>query len=62
MLVIGRKDGETFWLERDGERIATVMVVRSDRGTVHLGVDAPRSVTIQRDNMRRGPQCTDSEK
>lgn len=47
MLVLTRKVGDKIFLSND----VTITVVEVDRGKVRIGVDAPKSVAIQRDDI-----------
>jgi carbon storage regulator len=47
MLVLSRKLGEKIFI---GENIV-ITVVDIDRGKIRLGIDAPRSVSIIRDDL-----------
>ena len=54
MLVITRKDQEGFVLiDEDGNTIARVVVVKTTNGKAQVGVEAPASVKILRDELRR---------
>ena len=54
MLVLTRKLMEKIQI---GDEIC-VTVVRIEGGQVRLGIDAPRSVSIVRDELRSGPKST----
>ena len=47
MLILSRREGETIII--DGNIRVTVMEVRGDQ--VRLGIDAPRSVTVHREEV-----------
>lgn len=47
MLVLSRKLGERFQIGPD----VTITVVKVDRNTVRIGIDAPRGLTIQREEI-----------
>lgn len=48
-----RKTGESVYLMLpSGEKI-TVAIISNRNGQVALGIDAPKSVDIQRDNMKK---------
>jgi len=55
MLVIGRKIGQRF---RIGQAWVMVTSVDAD-GTVRLGVEAPRSVAVWREEIDRGQGAND---
>lgn len=54
MLVLSRKPGESFLIEdpKTGHTIR-VTCVRIGPGTVRIGVDAPREMTILRDELAK---------
>lgn len=52
MLVLSRKIGEKILIGKD----ITLVVVEVDRGKVRLGFDAPRDVTILREELQRPPE------
>lgn len=52
MLVLSRKKDQSVVLKIDGE-IVRVSVLAVDGGKVRLGIDAPESVTIHRDEVWR---------
>lgn len=56
MLVLTRKTGERILI---GEEIA-VTVVRISQGTVRIGIDAPRNLSVVRE--RTVPETNDSSK
>jgi carbon storage regulator CsrA len=50
MLVITRKPGELFTLSEDGHETIEIAVLNIQSGQVRLGIKAPHSVRIMRDN------------
>jgi carbon storage regulator CsrA len=56
MLVIARRTGQAVILKQDGKPDIRVHFLSHDRGVLRLGVDAPQSVTILREEVadRRG--------
>lgn len=52
MLVLSRKVGERIKIGDDIE----IIVVEIDRGTVRLGIKAPRSTKIYREELLKGQQ------
>jgi len=53
MLVLTRKYDETIVIGTD-EGPITITVVKLDKGSVRLGVDAPRSIPIARGELLKG--------
>jgi len=49
MLVITRKPGQSFNIGKD----ITVTVIDLRPGQVSIGIDAPKDVSIKRDNMKQ---------
>lgn len=49
MLVLTRKAHEKIWIGAD----VCVTVVAIDRGRVRLGIEAPKSVEVLRDELRQ---------
>jgi carbon storage regulator len=47
MLVLGRKENERLII--DGKIVVTV--VKASNGTVRLGIDAPRNISVQREEI-----------
>jgi carbon storage regulator len=47
MLILSRKLGERFQIGPD----VTITVVKVDRNTVRIGIDAPRGTPIQREEL-----------
>lgn len=58
MLVIARRTGQAVILKQDGKPDIRIHLISHDRGVLRLGVDAPQSVTILREEVqdRRGPR------
>lgn len=56
MLVIARRTGQAVILKQDGKQDIRIYFISHDRGVLRLGVDAPQSVTILREEVqdRRG--------
>lgn len=56
MLVIARRAGQAVILKQDGKPDIRIHLLSHDRGVMRLGVDAPQSVTILREEVqdRRG--------
>lgn len=54
MLVLSRKLGESIVI--DGE--IRVTLVKIDRNQVRVGIEAPRSVSIYREELTREPSAT----
>ena len=50
MLAISRKVGESFYMFYDDKQII-VQLLRMDRGQVRLGIEAPKEVTILREEL-----------
>lgn len=51
MLVLTRKLGEKFWI---GENVC-VVVLEMGPGKVRLGIDAPKEIKIEREELRNLP-------
>jgi carbon storage regulator len=51
MLVLGRKENERIII--DGKIVVTV--VRASNGSVRLGIDAPRHISVQREEILDQP-------
>lgn len=52
MLVIARRTGQAVILKQDGKPDIRIHLISHDRGVLRLGVDAPQSVTILREEVR----------
>jgi carbon storage regulator len=52
MLVLSRKVGESIYIG-EGPQQVRVMLIEIQRGKVRLGIDAPRTVPIYREELRR---------
>lgn len=52
MLVVSRKTNERIVLTTQGGMAITVVVVRIGQGVCRIGIDAPASVAIHRDNIK----------
>ena len=52
MLVIARRTGQAVILKQDGKPDIKIHLISHDRGVLRLGVDAPQSVTILREEVR----------
>lgn len=56
MLVLGRREGQTVTLTTTSSEKITVAVLRTGVGLISLGIKAPRSVTILREEaVKREP-------
>jgi carbon storage regulator len=53
MLVLSRKQGQSIYIG-DNVRI-TVIVIDSEK--IRLGIDAPKDVSVDREEVRRAKQC-----
>ena len=51
MLVITRKEGERIVVDDD----IVITVIESNRGSVRIGVDAPRELSITREELGSAP-------
>jgi carbon storage regulator len=51
MLVISRNQDESFTI---GDNIK-IVIIKTGRGFVKIGIDAPREVRVKRDDMRIDP-------
>lgn len=51
MLVLSRKLGEKIYIGEDGPDQICITVVDIDRGKIRLGIEAPRSVPIFRQEL-----------
>jgi len=51
MLIISRSEGEKFTI---GDNI-TIVIIKTARGFAKIGIDAPRSVVVKRDDMKVDP-------
>lgn len=61
MLIVSRKTDQAIRIKTELGTVVTVRVCSMDRGVVRLGIEAPRTISILRDDARRGePPCTDS--
>lgn len=49
MLVLGRKSGEEIWVGAD----VRITVIKLDGQTVRLGIEAPRSMRVDRAEIAR---------
>jgi len=57
MLVLGRKEGESITIQRDGFPPIQVMIVRIRDGYVRVGVEAPMDVKIDRNEVLARGRC-----
>jgi len=55
MLVLGRKENERLII--DGKIVVTV--VRASNGSVRLGIDAPRNISVRREEILGRPIISD---
>jgi carbon storage regulator len=55
MLVLSRKLGEKIQISEN----ITITVLEIDRGKIRLGIDAPRSVTVLRQELANRPSALD---
>lgn len=55
MLVLSRKKNEKFYIGKD----ICVTVVEIDRGKIRLGIDAPRDVSIYREEIMTEEQVVE---
>jgi carbon storage regulator len=53
MLVLSRKQGQSIYIG-DNVRI-TVIVIDSEK--IRIGIDAPKDVSVDREEVRRAKQC-----
>lgn len=60
MLVLSRHAGETLYIG-EGENRIRVTVVSVDRGKVRLGIEAPQSLPIYREELEREGQGPSSD-
>ena len=51
MLVIARRTGQAVILKQDGKPDIRINFLSHDRGVLRMGVDAPQSVTILREEV-----------
>jgi carbon storage regulator CsrA len=57
MLVLSRKEDQIVTIkDEDSGNEITIMVVDIGKNVIKLGIQAPRSVTIERDDIRNRPQ------
>lgn len=57
MLVLARKEGEKIYVGEHGEIVITVVHIKG--GCVRLGIEAPRHIPIERDDMVKGEEEDD---
>jgi carbon storage regulator CsrA len=62
MLVIGRRVDESVTITTEAGTRITIMVCSADMGQCRLGIDCPKHLPISRDNMRKGPPCSNLER
>ena len=53
MLVLTRQPGESIFLHGAGSPTIEVKILSSGSRRVSLGIDAPRSIEVSRDNVKR---------
>jgi carbon storage regulator len=51
MLVLSRKPGEKILVELPGGETMEIVVVRIGPNTVRIGIDAPRTMNIRREEL-----------
>lgn len=51
-LVITRKPNESFTI-RHGEAVARITITQDSRAHFEVTIDAPRSMIVERDNMKK---------
>lgn len=49
MLVLSRKNGQTFTIGKD----ITIVILQAEAGKARVGILAPKSLPIARDDMRK---------